>query len=66
MLEEYGKAKVNRIDIFMEKFKGKENLLLEKMMQRYEGSVSVSTEKISYCSRLTKGMNAEAKRVAFD
>lgn len=37
LLEEHDKAKVNRIDIIMEKFKGKESLLLEKMTQRYEG-----------------------------
>jgi chromosome segregation ATPase len=37
LLEKYDKAKVNRIDIIMEKFKGKEALLLEKMTQRYEG-----------------------------
>ncbi len=37
LLEQYDKAKVNRIDIIMEKFKGKEALLLEKMTQRYEG-----------------------------
>lgn len=37
LLEKYDKAKVNRIDIIMEKFKGKESLLLDKMTQRYEG-----------------------------
>jgi hypothetical protein len=37
LLEEHDKAKVNRIDIIMDKFKGKESLLLEKMTQRYEG-----------------------------
>lgn len=37
LLEQYDKAKVNRIDIIMDKFKGKESLLLEKMTQRYEG-----------------------------
>jgi kinesin family protein C2/C3 len=36
LLEKYDKGKVNRIDIIMEKFKGKESLLLEKMTQRYE------------------------------
>lgn len=41
LLEKYDKAKIDRIDIIMEKFKGKESLLLEKMTQRYEsGSVS--------------------------
>ena len=42
LLEKYDKAKVDRIDIIMEKFKGKENLLLDKMTQRYEGSGGVS------------------------
>jgi myosin heavy subunit len=37
LLEKHDKGKVNRIDIIMEKFKGKESLLLEKMTQRYEG-----------------------------
>lgn len=37
LLEKHDKGKVNRIDIIMEKFKGKEALLLEKMTQRYEG-----------------------------
>lgn len=36
LLEEHDQSKVNRIDIIMEKFKGKEKLLLEKMTQRYE------------------------------
>jgi hypothetical protein len=42
LLEKYDTAKVDRIDIIMEKFKGKENLLLDKMTQRYEGSGGVS------------------------
>eukprot|EP00980_Cylindrotheca_fusiformis_P004608 scaffold982_cov139-Cylindrotheca_fusiformis.AAC.21 len=37
LLEQHDQSKVNRIDIIMEKFKGKESLLLEKMTQRYEG-----------------------------
>eukprot|EP00429_Kryptoperidinium_foliaceum_P008054 CAMPEP_0176025274 /NCGR_PEP_ID=MMETSP0120_2-20121206/12362_1 /TAXON_ID=160619 /ORGANISM="Kryptoperidinium foliaceum, Strain CCMP 1326" /LENGTH=1344 /DNA_ID=CAMNT_0017358457 /DNA_START=129 /DNA_END=4163 /DNA_ORIENTATION=+ len=37
LLEKHDKGKVNRIDIIMDKFKGKETLLLEKMTQRYEG-----------------------------
>ena len=42
LLEKYDKGKVDRIDIIMEKFKGQENLLLDKMTQRYEGSGGVS------------------------
>jgi kinesin family protein C2/C3 len=37
LLEKHDKGKVNRIDVIMDKFKGKESLLLEKMTQRYEG-----------------------------
>ena len=40
LLEKYDKAKVDRVDIIMEKFKGKEVLLLEKMTQRYEAASS--------------------------
>ena len=36
LLEKYDTSKVDRIDIIMEKFKGKEVLLLEKMTQRYQ------------------------------
>lgn len=38
LLEKYDKEKVGRIDIIMEKFCGKEALLLEKMTQRYEAN----------------------------
>lgn len=43
LLEKYDTAKVNRIDIIMDKFKGKEALLLEKMTQRYESSAGSTT-----------------------
>jgi kinesin family protein C2/C3 len=36
LLKKHDEGKVNRIDIIMDKFKGKEALLLEKMTQRYE------------------------------
>ena len=42
LLEKHDKGKVDRIDIIMEKFAGKEVLLLEKMTQRYEGSAAAS------------------------
>ena len=42
LLEKHDQGKVNRIDIIMEKFKGKEHLLLQKMQQRYEGSGGIS------------------------
>lgn len=40
LLEKHDQGKVNRIDIIMEKFRGKEALLLEKMTQRYEGAAA--------------------------
>jgi kinesin family protein C2/C3 len=44
LLKKHDEGKVNRIDIIMDKFKGKEALLLEKMTQRYEqGSDTLST-----------------------
>ena len=42
LLEKHDEGKVDRIDIIMEKFKGKEVLLLEKMTQRYEGGAAPS------------------------
>ena len=47
LLEKYDKGKVNRIDIIMEKFKGKEALLLEKMTQRYESGGASSADDAS-------------------
>ena len=38
LLQKHDSGKVDRIDIIMEKFKGKESLLLAKMTQRYEGT----------------------------
>lgn len=43
LLQKYDTAKVDRIDIIMEKFKGKEALLFEKMTQRYEAGSTAST-----------------------
>jgi kinesin family member C2/C3 len=40
LLEKHDRSKVDRIDIIMEKFKGKEALLLEKMTQRYQASTT--------------------------
>jgi len=40
LLENYDKEKVGRIDIIMDKFSGKEALLLEKMTQRYEADAN--------------------------
>lgn len=42
LLQKHDPVKADRIDIIMEKFAGKEDLLLEKMTQRYEGSAASS------------------------
>jgi len=42
LLEKHDKEKLGRIDVIMEKFAGKENLLVEKMKQRYEGAATRS------------------------
>jgi kinesin family member C2/C3 len=47
LLEKHDKAKVDRIDIIMEKFKGKEALLLEKMTQRYEAGATSQTSTLA-------------------
>jgi len=38
LLEKHDSEKVERLDIIMEKFRGKEGLLVDKMRQRYEGA----------------------------
>ena len=47
LLEKHDKAKVDRIDIIMEKFQGKEALLLEKMTQRYESRLFSTTSSVA-------------------
>jgi kinesin family protein C2/C3 len=42
LLEKYDKEKLDRIDIIMEKFKGKEELLVDKMKQRYESGAAAA------------------------
>ena len=58
LLEKYDKAKVDRVDIIMEKFKGKEVLLLEKMTQRYEAASSSTTTTAT--SSMTQQQHAAA------
>lgn len=50
LLEQHDPVKADRVDIIMDKFKGKEMLLLEKMTQRYEG-VSAKPITDSFLSR---------------
>jgi chromosome segregation ATPase len=46
LLQKYDTSKVDRIDVIMEKFKGKEHLLVEKMKQRYEGAGSQASSTV--------------------
>lgn len=64
LLEKYDKAKVDRIDIIMEKFSGKEALLLEKMTQRYEaGSQSQTTTLASRNAMALQRHQERMKRI---
>ncbi len=58
LLEKYDKGKVNRIDIIMEKFKGKESLLLEKMTQRYESAPADGDDAAVDTSGMTRSQLA--------
>ena len=59
LLEQHDKAKVNRIDIIMEKFKGKEALLLQKMTQRYEGGGASTAGSVDDGSKTRSQLAAE-------
>lgn len=63
LLEKYDKSKVNRIDIIMEKFKGKEHLLLEKMTQRYESAANGNGADTSNMSRSELAAKRHADRM---
>eukprot|EP00531_Pseudo-nitzschia_arenysensis_P016945 CAMPEP_0116135380 /NCGR_PEP_ID=MMETSP0329-20121206/11158_1 /TAXON_ID=697910 /ORGANISM="Pseudo-nitzschia arenysensis, Strain B593" /LENGTH=1340 /DNA_ID=CAMNT_0003630173 /DNA_START=206 /DNA_END=4228 /DNA_ORIENTATION=- len=63
LLEKYDKSKVNRIDIIMEKFKGKEHLLLEKMTQRYESAANGGGDDTSGMSRSELAAKRHAERM---
>eukprot|EP00534_Pseudo-nitzschia_fraudulenta_P012700 CAMPEP_0201220858 /NCGR_PEP_ID=MMETSP0851-20130426/191812_1 /ASSEMBLY_ACC=CAM_ASM_000631 /TAXON_ID=183588 /ORGANISM="Pseudo-nitzschia fraudulenta, Strain WWA7" /LENGTH=1338 /DNA_ID=CAMNT_0047510597 /DNA_START=189 /DNA_END=4205 /DNA_ORIENTATION=- len=63
LLEKYDQGKVNRIDIIMEKFKGKEHLLLEKMTQRYESAANGSDADESAMSRSELAAKRHADRM---
>jgi kinesin family member C2/C3 len=62
LLEKHDKGKVNRIDIIMDKFKGKEALLLEKMTQRYEGGGGATDSSGKTRSQLAAERHAERMR----
>lgn len=59
LLEKHDQTKVDRIDIIMEKFKGKEGLLLDKMKQRYEGSTDASSSSIQRRSEMALARHKE-------
>lgn len=63
LLEKYDKAKVNRIDIIMEKFKGKEALLLDKMTQRYEGGGGESAASTGASDSKTRSQLAQERHM---
>jgi len=63
LLEKYDKSKVNRIDIIMEKFRGKEHLLLEKMTQRYENAANGNATDESTMSRSELAARRHADRM---
>jgi Kinesin motor domain len=63
LLEKHDKSKVNRIDIIMEKFKGKEHLLLQKMTQRYEGASGATSPGPSVQKRNELAMERHKERM---
>ena len=63
LLEKHDQSKVNRIDIIMEKFKGKEHLLLQKMTQRYEGTSGAVSPSPSVQKRNELAMERHKQRM---
>mmetsp|Transcript_25019 Transcript_25019/g.57491 ORF Transcript_25019/g.57491 Transcript_25019/m.57491 type:complete len:1369 (+) Transcript_25019:199-4305(+) len=63
LLEKYDSGKVDRIDIIMEKFKGKESLLLDKMTQRYEGQSANSAPAQTVTNRNELAMQRHQERM---
>jgi DNA repair exonuclease SbcCD ATPase subunit len=62
LLEKHDKGKADRIDIIMEKFKGKEALLLDKMTQRYEGGAG-ATPAVSVQKRNEQALARHQERM---
>jgi len=65
LLKKHDQGKVNRIDIIMEKFKGKESLLLQKMTQRYEnggGDVAKSRNEAAAQRHMERMKQLRAKK----
>lgn len=62
LLQKHDAVKVDRLDIIMDKFKGREALLLEKMKQRYEGGVSDSRGSFLERNKLSVQRHQERMR----
>lgn len=66
LLEKHDQSKVDRVDVIMDKFKGKEAMLLEKLTQRYEGSsssVAGSTSSVSFQKRNEMALQRHQERM---
>lgn len=62
LLEKYDKDKVGRIDVIMEKFTGKEALLLEKMTQRYEADANAGSSTLKSRNEMAMRRHQERMR----
>lgn len=60
ILEEYDPAKVEKIDIVMAKFEGRENELLEKMIARYESSAREESTSIASSAEASQSNQSSA------
>jgi len=62
LLEKHDREKLGRIDVIMEKFAGKENLLVEKLRQRYEGAASRSELALARHMERMKKLQSEKEQ----
>merc|ERR1712238_290586 len=61
MLQEYDHDKVDKLDVIMERFKGRESLLLDKMINRYENDGMSVTSSSSRRSRQSVSTNQRSE-----
>merc|ERR1711957_247204 len=61
MLQEYDHDKVDKLDVIMERFKGRESLLLDKMINRYENDRMSVTSSSSRRSRQSVSTNQRSE-----
>jgi len=67
LLEKYDPKKVNKIDTIMERFKGREMSLMEKMEARYEGgSVADSTDDLTSGGASESGAGKSRSELALE